>query len=414
MIPMEDWIAGSLDKVEGLASLGLCDRCLGRMFGKAGTGMTNDVRGRMVRDALSENGKAVPSPDACSLCENVFDLLDRFAFAVADSVNNIHSDNFLVGSKVEPEIAGKEKELWERFGLENAEPIKTELNREIGKLAYPMIGRPVEFKNPQVVACIDTRFANVTLDISPIFIAGRYFKYSREIPQTIWPCRMCKGKGCGRCGGTGKMYQISVQEIIGDIALEMSGGEEHFLHGMGREDIDARMLGEGRPFVLEISRPRIRDIDLDELEKRSNLSELAGFARLHFVPREAVQEYKGADPDKTYKARVKAEGKVNKERVNGVALSFKNVHIDQRTPRRVEHRRADLVRKREIRWVEAEMIGDDEFDLTVNAESGTYIKEFVSGDEGRTVPNFSDALGVRCVVQTLDVIAINYQESTRD
>jgi tRNA pseudouridine synthase 10 len=80
----------------------------------------------------------------------------------------------------------------------------------------------------------------------------------------------------------------------------------------------------------------------------------------------------------------------------------------------VEHRRADLIRKREVRWIEAEVVGDDEFNLTVNAESGTYIKELVSGDEGRTVPNFSDALGTKCVVWSLDVIAVNYQEPTRD
>ncbi|MDR0309867.1 MAG: tRNA pseudouridine(54/55) synthase Pus10, partial [Candidatus Methanoplasma sp.] len=262
---MEDWISDNLDKAGELASCGLCDRCLGRMFGKLGTGMTNDARGRMIKDALSENGKDVPDAEFCSLCENVFDLLDRFACAVADSINSIDSDNFLVGSRVEPDISARETVLWEKYGLENAESIKTELNREIGKLALPMINRPVEFKNPQVVACIDTRFADVSLDIAPIFIAGRYTKYSREIPQTIWPCRACKGKGCPRCGGTGKMYQTSVQEIIGDIALEMSGGEEHFFHGMGREDIDARMLGDGRPFVLEINRPRKRDIDLDEL-----------------------------------------------------------------------------------------------------------------------------------------------------
>lgn len=166
--------------------------------------------------------------------------------------------------------------------------------------------------------------------------------------------------------------------------------------------------------MLEISKPRIRDIDLDELERRANETDLAGYNGLHFVPRSAVQEYKCADPDKTYKVRVKADGKVNKERVVEVALSFKNIHIDQRTPHRVEHRRADLVRKREIRWVEAEMVGDDEFDLTLNTESGTYVKEFVSGDDGRTTPNFSDAIGTKCVVETLDVIAINYQESTRN
>ena len=66
------------------------------------------------------------------------------------------------------------------------------------------------------------------------------------------------------------MYQTSVQEIIGDIALRMADGKEHFFHGMGREDIDALMLGDGRPFVLEISQPKKSDIELDELELRAN------------------------------------------------------------------------------------------------------------------------------------------------
>jgi tRNA pseudouridine synthase 10 len=403
-------ITENLETAKGLASEGLCDRCLGRMFGKIGTGQTNDERGRFVRSMLEDNGISAPAEEFCPLCENVFDMLERFADAVAEKINSVESDNFLVGSKVEPEIVDREKELCTRFGLEHAESMKAELNREIGKSAIHKINRPVEFKNPQVVACIDTRFADVALDISPIFIAGRYTKYSREIPQTIWPCRVCHGKGCPRCKDTGKMYQTSVQEIIGDIARDMSGGDEHFFHGMGREDIDACMLGEGRPFVLEVSRPRIRDIDLDELEKRANVSELAGYNSLHFVPRDTVQLYKGSDPDKTYKARVRAQDKVNKERVNEVALAFKNVQIDQRTPQRVEHRRADLVRKRVVHWVEAEVIGDDVFDLTLKTESGTYVKEFVSGDDGRTKPNFSEALGVQCVVETLDVLAINYQD----
>jgi len=407
---MEDWISDNVDKAEGLAKLGLCDRCLGRMFGKEGTGMTNELRGTMLRGALCSQGRNTPPLESCPLCGNMFDLLPRFAEAVSDAIRAVESDNFLVGSKVDPAITAKEKEIVESFGLEKSEQIKTELNREIGKLSIPLIDREVEFTNPQVVACVDTRFADVELDVKPIFIAGRYNKLSREIPQTIWPCRMCKGKGCPRCNGTGKMYQISVQEIIGDIALVMSGGHEHFFHGMGREDIDALMLGDGRPFVLEISSPKIREIDLKILAEEANRSDLAQFRDLHLVNREAVQRYKGADPDKIYRARVKSEGKVNKEKLNGVALAFKDVRIDQRTPTRVEHRRADLVRNRGIRWVEAEPVDDYVFDLTLETESGTYIKEFVSGDGGRSKPNFSEYLGVPCVVLELDVLAIKYKE----
>jgi tRNA pseudouridine synthase 10 len=55
-------------------------------------------------------------------------------------------------------------------------------------------------------------------------------------------------------------------------------------------------------------------------------------------------------------------------------------------------------------------MGDDTFGLTVEAESGTYVKEFVSGDNGRSTPSFSEALGVQCRVEILDVMAINDHE----
>ena len=407
---MDEWVPENLDTVAEIARTGVCDHCLGRMFGKLGTGMTNDLRGRILRGKLKELGIDAPAEEFCPLCENVFDMMDRFAEAAAESINEVESDNFLIGTRIEPDIIEREKEIKERYNLESSETIKAELNREIGKLALPMIHRPVEFKNPQVVALVDTRFADVTLDISPIFIAGRYNKYSREIPQTIWPCRVCHGKGCDHCNGKGKMYPTSVQEIIGDIALEMAEGQEHFFHGMGREDIDACMLGEGRPFVLEISQPRKRYIDLDELERRANQTDMAGFNSLKFVQREAVERYKAAASDKVYHVHVKAEGKVNKEELVRVAQSFKDVTIDQRTPRRVEHRRADLVRKRKIHWCEAEWISDDSFDLDLETDSGTYVKEFVSGDEGRSIPSFSERLGIQCKVQTLDVMAIQFEE----
>jgi tRNA pseudouridine synthase 10 len=407
---MDEWVPENLDVAAEIARSGVCDHCLGRMFGKLGTGMTNDLRGRILRDKLREKGIDAPAEEFCPLCENVFDMMDRFAEAAAESINEVESDNFLIGTRIEPEIVEREKEIKERYNLENSETIKAELNREIGKLALPMIHRPVEFKNPQVVALVDTRFADVTLDISPVFIAGRYTKYSREIPQTIWPCRVCHGKGCDHCNGKGKMYPTSVQEIIGDIALEMAEGQEHFFHGMGREDIDACMLGDGRPFVLEISQPRKRYIDLDELERRANQTDMAGFNSLKFVQREAVERYKAAASDKVYHVHVIAEGKVNKEELVRVAQSFKDVTIDQRTPRRVEHRRADLVRKRKIHWCEAEWISDDSFDLDLETDSGTYVKEFVSGDEGRSIPSFSERLGIQCKVQTLDVMAIQFEE----
>ena len=44
--------------------------------------------------------------------------------------------------------------------------------------------------------------------------------------------------------------------------------------------------------------------------------------------------------------------------------------------------------------------------LNVEAESGTYIKELISGDEGRTKPSISEMINNPCKVIELDVLEI--------
>jgi tRNA pseudouridine synthase 10 len=44
--------------------------------------------------------------------------------------------------------------------------------------------------------------------------------------------------------------------------------------------------------------------------------------------------------------------------------------------------------------------------LHLEAESGTYIKEFVSGDSGRTKPNLSDELKTPCSIIEMDVLEV--------
>ena len=298
------------------------------------------------------------------------------------------------------------------MGQDKAETIKADMNQEIGKAIQARIPQEVEFANPDVVALVDTRFAHVDLDISPLFIYGRYRKFSREIPQTRWPCNRCRGKGCEKCHGTGKMYQTSVQEIIGGPLLREVQGTDHFFHGMGREDIDARMLGNGRPFILEMREPKRRSIDLSSIEREINErgKEMVEVEGLRKSSRDEVRFIKSATPQKVYRVVVQVDGKVNKEKLNEVVLSLKRIRITQQTPNRVAHRRADLAREREIVDLAVEEFDGVVLTLRVRTESGTYVKEFVHGDEGRTRPSFAEALGVPCAVKALDVIEIADQE----
>jgi tRNA pseudouridine synthase 10 len=44
--------------------------------------------------------------------------------------------------------------------------------------------------------------------------------------------------------------------------------------------------------------------------------------------------------------------------------------------------------------------------LSIEAESGTYIKELITGDDGNTKPSISEILGFPCTVKELDVIEV--------
>ncbi len=125
--------------------------------------------------------------------------------------------------------------------------------REAGGSAHT--GASGGTERPDVVFLVDLAVGRVEVTVLPVYVQGRYRKLDRTLPQTRWPCRRCQGRGCDTCGGTGKTYAESVEEIVAAPFLRATGGEGSRFHGMGREDIDARMLGRGRPFVLELLRP---------------------------------------------------------------------------------------------------------------------------------------------------------------
>ena len=112
-----------------------------------------------------------------------------------------------------------------------------------------------------------------------VFLEGRYKKLSRDLPQTVFFCPDCKGhprrrKKCERCEGFGKLTKDSVQELIGWVAGKAFGTRKHKFHGAGREDVDVRMLGGGRPFVLELLDPKVFEVDLAALEADPALTRL--------------------------------------------------------------------------------------------------------------------------------------------
>ena len=75
----------------------------------------------------------------------------------------------------------------------------------------------------------------------------------------------------------------------------------------------------------------------------------------------------------------------------------------QKTPVRVLHRRSQLVRPKKVYRMLAQYLNPHYFTLHVLASAGTYIKEFVHGDLGRTTPSVGALLDSECDILQLDV-----------
>jgi len=398
----------TLDAARKALDRGLCPECYGRLFGRAGHGLSNPERARRLLEQLS--AALPPRSGPCAGCSDLFARLDVWVERGVRSVEGFEWHRFTCGSRWEPEMLAREENLWLQLGTEWGESAPLAFNREWGKALESRTGASGGPDRPDVVFLADLAVGRVEPTILPLYVRGRYRKLHRTIPQTHWPCRRCRGRGCDTCGGSGKTYPTSVEELVGAPLLSSAEAAETRFHGMGREDIDARMLGRGRPFVLELVRPHRRTLDLTSLAPEIARSsggrvEVDGLRAAEATDVVLVKE---AAPEKSY--RVGVVGTVPVAKVNEALDVATGRAIAQRTPTRVAHRRSDRVRARRIVAARVVEAGDAGFTLEIRTEAGTYVKEWVEGDGGRTEPNLAGLVGVPLKVSFLDVLDVHDTE----
>jgi tRNA pseudouridine synthase 10 len=119
-----------------------------------------------------------------------------------------------------------------------------------------------------------------------------------------------------------------------------------------------------------------------------------------------VERVKELEASKTYRMVVAFEEAVSEADLQAALSELRGATVEQRTPNRVDHRRADLVRERTVYDISGATTDDRHATLVVHGAGGLYVKELVSSDEGRTEPSLAGLLGVDCEVTALDVMAV--------
>lgn len=431
----------------------LCDNCLGRQFALLGRGLENNRRGQALKlsltlqasalasakepkgvktlkilaingffkeakNTLEHLNKHIPKSEElhCFLCDDKFKEIDNLINQIMERISKYDFASFLVGVALPVAVCEREDEFKAKFDVGYSESVKHEFSRVLGKKIEAQIGKPAEFLKPDIMIIINPFTAHIKLQVNPLFIAGRYRKLVRDVSQSKWTCSFCRGKGCSKCNGTGKFYADSVEELVSNPILDAAQGTGSSFHASGREDVDALMLGSGRPFVVEISKPVNRTIDLKKVEDAINIGakEKVEVSQLNYSTRDVVRKLKKAEnSQKEYRVLISFENEITDVDMQLIEEKLNCVTIKQQTPLRVLHRRADLIRERYIYKLKVKKVSPKEAEAHVRCQGGLYVKELVSGDEGRTTPSITELLKNPAKTLKLDVLNVIMDDPIR-
>ncbi|KAK2957101.1 putative tRNA pseudouridine synthase Pus10 [Blattamonas nauphoetae] len=244
----------------------------------------------------------------------------------------------------------------------------------------------------------------VTSLCEPVLIAGEYNKFSRLLPQTPWRVAAVGGEDDEDSHAT---FESSTQEEIDKAFIPLFQAESSLFHSAGREDVDVRMLGNGRPFCLELVNCKRLDVTDSDLASAAAQLEMEGLVKInnpHFATQAIFMSLKEGETHKRkeYTAVVWTSAPQTPESLSRLSLT-EPLQVSQLTPIRVLHRRSLDSRQKVVYSMHTTFINPHYFVLALQTSAGTYVKEFVHGDLGRTNPNVGGLLGCEADILQLDV-----------
>ena len=242
----------------------------------------------------------------------------------------------------------------------------------------------------------------LSIHTSSIYIAGRYNKLARHISNSKW---IINGK---------RITPHSIEELIGDYLEESFKNDGYKFSSAGREDSDVLMLGTGRPFYFEILQPKVNTLtnaDMSSLQEKVNRKGegMILVRDLQIVTKADTDVLKASASTKrkSYKCTINLSKPVDQELIKSLG-DMKELVLQQRNPTRVP-RRADLVREKIVHSMKLHLFNPTTVVVDLVTSAGLYVKEFMHGDQGRTIPYIGGLLGCEVEVVSLDVLGVELE-----
>lgn len=388
----------------------LCIYCLYRQFAP--------TRSRPYRKINA----AKNSPNSCYICQGLMSQLDSIIKKICDYVQakGYEYESFLLGASLPSALFEREDSIRAKFKLRGKENIKKHFLDELRKKYQKITGKRPEHIAPDITINVvianrviekgndghnmqnndnnndidsrNTSQTTVFAKSSPIFLSGRYVKTIRGISQKKDKCQKCSGSGCATCKYMGASQSNSVESIVGDRLLDITKADAAKFSWLGGEDKDSLVLGNGRPFLVQILNPKVR-----YLEKELIISENGICAVLkQRSPR--VSSQLPSHFTTKIEITIHAENDLPDESLAILSNVLENSEVSYKAKSKVV--------KKKIYSLKAEKILEKTFVLTMIADGGLFIKQFVGGQD-YIEPSISKIIGMKCECVAFDILDIN-------
>ena len=391
----------------------LCIYCLYRQFAPT----RNYNNGRPYRKINT----AKNSPNSCYICQGLMSQLDSIIRKICEYVqaNGYEYDSFLLGASLPSVFFEREDSIRARFKLRGKENIKKHFLDELRKKYQKITGKRPEHIAPDITINVvisnpaidkvndghnrqnndnnnidstNTSQATVFVKSSPIFLSGRYVKTIRGIPQKKDKCQKCSGSGCATCNYIGASQSNSVESIIGDRLLDITKGDTAKFSWLGGEDKDSLVLGNGRPFLMQILNPKIRYLETELIISENGICAVLK----QRSPR--VSSQLPSHFTTKIKITIHAEHDLPDESLATLSNVLENSEVSYKAKSKVV--------KKKIYSLKAEQIDEKTFVLTMIADGGLFIKQFVGGQD-YIEPSISKIIGMKCECVAFDILDVN-------
>jgi tRNA pseudouridine synthase 10 len=329
--------------------------------------------------------------DSCFVCEGIMDSVSTLAGHIVENLKDYDYDTFLIGTSVSHTILDNEDELRSRYKIKGKDGIKSQMTKMLSLRVSQHTGKPINYAKPDVTVLAVINDQQVTVTPRSVWLSGRYAKLKRGLPQRSSICGVCNGLGCAQCDFKGRS-QDSVQSRISEYLCRVYDAESCNFVWLGSEDENSLVAGSGRPFFVEITKPKKRFALNDKLsdpKKRKGTifyrSKEIQLKQLEQLDRKVTEVPRFEITANMNLRKLKGVPPLDPSSIQAIEKAFENTRVSVRLSRKFR-----TVQK-EVLNVQCRLFDNGErIELTIRCDGGIPLKKLISGQDESVRPNLSE------------------------